>query len=40
MFLVSWIEGNEVNYQFVEEQELDFLLKNLEQHVIVQDLIS
>ncbi|MFZ3100737.1 MAG: hypothetical protein WA113_00740 [Desulfitobacteriaceae bacterium] len=40
MFLVTWIEGDKVNYQFVEKQELDFLLKKLDQHVIVQDLIS
>lgn len=40
MFLVSWIEGDEVNYKFIEETELDSLLQNLDQNVIVQDLIS
>ena len=40
MFLVTWIEGDEVNYQFVERDELDSLIKNLNQPVIVQDLVS
>ncbi len=40
MFLVTWIEGDEVNYKFVEKTELDSLLQNLDQNVIVQDLIS
>lgn len=38
MFLVTWIEGEEVNYRIVKEQELAFLMSNLGQHVIIQKL--
>ncbi len=38
MFLVSWIEGEEVNYRLINENELPHLLAKISHHVIVQDL--
>ncbi|MHB1653088.1 MAG: hypothetical protein ACYCVD_11515 [Desulfitobacteriaceae bacterium] len=40
MFLVTWIEGEEVNYRLVKKQELPALVASLGQHVIVQKLAS
>ena len=40
MFFVSWIEGNDINYRFLKEQELANFLVNLGDHVIVQKLAS
>lgn len=40
MFLVTWIEGEEVNYRLVEKQELPKLMTNLGQHAIIQRLAS
>lgn len=38
MFLVTWIEGEEVNYRLVKKQELPNLVETLGQHVIIQKL--
>lgn len=38
MFLVTWIEGEEVNYRIVKKQELPKLVAALGQHVIIQGL--
>lgn len=38
MFLVTWVEGEEVNYRFINEEELPTLLSRISHHVIVQDL--
>ena len=40
MFLVTWIEGEEVNYRLVKKQELPKLIEILGQHAIVQKLAS
>lgn len=40
MYLVTWIEGEEVNYRLVNKQELNALMTNIGQHVIVQKLAS
>jgi len=39
MFLVTWIEGEEVNYRLVKKHEIPSLI-NLGDHVIVQKLDS
>jgi hypothetical protein len=38
MFLVTWIEGEEVNYRFVKKQELPKVMNILGQHAIIQRL--
>lgn len=38
MFLVTWIEGEEVNYRLVKKQELPALMSIIGQHVIVQKI--
>ena len=38
MFLVTWIEGEEVKYRFINQQALSSLLASLGDHVIVQKL--
>ncbi|MDA8227951.1 MAG: hypothetical protein M0T74_09710 [Desulfitobacterium hafniense] len=38
MFLVTWIEGEEVNYRIVQKHELPELMSKVGQHVIVQNL--
>lgn len=38
MFLVTWIEGEEVNYRLVQKQELPKFVATLGQHVMVQNL--
>lgn len=38
MFLVTWIEGEEVNYRVVKNQELPKLMAILGQHAIIQKL--
>lgn len=40
MFLVTWIEGEEVNYRVVKKQELSAVMAILGQHAIVQKLAS
>ena len=40
MFLVTWIEGEEVNYRLVKKQELPAVIANLGQHAIIQKLAS
>ena len=40
MFLVTWIEGEEVNYRLVKKQELQIVLANLGQHAIIQKFAS
>jgi len=40
MFLVTWIEGEEVNYRLVKKQELPAVMANLGQHAIIQKLAS
>lgn len=40
MYLVTWIEGEEVNYRLVRKQELTALMTTIGQHVIVQKLAS
>ncbi|OLN31476.1 hypothetical protein [Desulfosporosinus metallidurans] len=40
MFLVTWIEGEEVNYRLVKKQELPKLMTTLGQHAIIQRLAS
>ncbi|GAB6174661.1 hypothetical protein JCM15765_41390 [Paradesulfitobacterium aromaticivorans] len=40
MFLVTWIEGEEVNYRLVRKQELPGFLATIGQHVIVQSLAA
>ncbi|MDQ7092712.1 hypothetical protein REC12_03840 [Desulfosporosinus sp. PR] len=40
MFLVTWIEGEEVNYRLVKKQELPKLMATLGQHAIIQRLAS
>lgn len=40
MFLVTWIEGEEVNYRFVKKQDLQALMSSIGQHVIIQKLAS
>jgi hypothetical protein len=40
MFLVTWIEGEEVNYRLVKKLELPNFVKSLGQHVIIQQLAS
>ncbi|HVJ48649.1 hypothetical protein [Desulfitobacterium sp.] len=40
MFLVTWIEGEEVNYRLVKKQDLPALMTTIGQHVIVQKLTS
>ncbi len=36
MFLVTWIEGEEVNYRVVKKQELSNLMATLGHHAIIQ----
>lgn len=38
MVLVTWIEGEEVNYRLVNKRELPRLMATLGQHAIVQNL--
>lgn len=38
MYLVTWIEGEEVNYRLVAQKELQPLLASIGQHVIIQEL--
>ncbi|KLU67720.1 hypothetical protein DEAC_c01240 [Desulfosporosinus acididurans] len=40
MFLVTWIEGEEVNYRLVKKQELPQLMAIIGQHAIIQKLVS
>lgn len=40
MFLVTWIEGEEVNYRVVKKQELPGLMSILGQHAIIQKFSS
>lgn len=40
MFLITWIEGEEVNYKIVKKQELPKVMANLGQHAIIQKLAS
>ncbi|MEA4903110.1 hypothetical protein [Desulfitobacterium sp.] len=40
MYLVTWIEGEEVNYRLVSKNDLAVLMKTIGQHVIVQKLAS
>lgn len=40
MFLVTWIEGEEVNYRLVKKQDLSKLIATVGQHAIVQKLGS
>ena len=40
MFLVTWIEGEEVNYRIVKKQELPTLMASLGQHAIIQEFTS
>lgn len=40
MFLVTWIEGEEVNYRLVQKHDLPNFVKALGQHVIIQNLAS
>lgn len=40
MFLVTWIEGDDINYRLVKKQELPNFVETLGQHVIIQRLIS
>lgn len=40
MFLVTWIEGEEVNYRVVKKQELQTLMASVGQHAIIQKLLS
>jgi len=39
MFLVTWIEGEEVNYRLVKKQELSRLMASFGQHAIIQKLL-
>lgn len=38
MFLVTWIEGEEVNYRLVNQREVQTLVASLGLNVIVQRL--
>ena len=40
MFLVTWIEGEEVNYRLVKKQELTTLMASFGQHAIIQRFAS
>ena len=40
MFLVTWIEGEEVNYRLVKKQELLKLMACFGQHAIIQKFSS
>ncbi|WP_459926995.1 hypothetical protein [Desulfosporosinus burensis] len=40
MYLVTWIEGEEVNYRVVQNQELPTLMASLGQHAIIQKLLA
>lgn len=40
MFLVTWIEGEEVNYRLVKKQDLQQLMKTLGEHTMIQKLAS
>lgn len=40
MYLITWIEGEEVNYRLVGKRELTVLMETIGQHVIVQKLAS
>ncbi len=40
MFLVTWIEGEEVNYRLVKKQELPKLMASFGQHAIIQKFSS
>ena len=40
MFLVTWIEGEEVNYRVVTKKELPSLMSTLGQHAIIQKVTS
>ncbi|MDI6880632.1 MAG: hypothetical protein QMC95_09070 [Desulfitobacteriaceae bacterium] len=39
MFLVTWIEGEEVNYRLVNQKDVQTLVASLGQHVMVQQLL-
>ncbi|HZK52707.1 MAG TPA: hypothetical protein VFC84_00675 [Desulfosporosinus sp.] len=40
MFLVTWIEGEEVNYRLVKKQDLASLMASFGQHAIIQKFAS
>jgi O-phosphoseryl-tRNA(Cys) synthetase len=41
MFLVTWIEGEEVNYRLVKKQDLPRLMASFgQQHPIIQKFAS
>jgi len=40
MFLVTWIEGEEVNYRLVKKQELCAVMAETGSHVIVQKIVG
>ncbi|WP_274594895.1 hypothetical protein [Desulfosporosinus fructosivorans] len=40
MFLVTWIEGEEVNYRLVKKHELSALMASFGQHAIIQRFAS
>jgi len=40
MFLVTWIEGEEVNYRVVKKQELPRLMASFGQNAIIQKFAS
>lgn len=40
MYLVTWIEGEEVNYRIIKNQELPTLMVSLGQNAIIQKLLS
>ena len=40
MFLVTWIEGEEVNYRLVKKQELPTLMASFGQNAIIQEFAS
>ncbi|MDR3586146.1 MAG: hypothetical protein P4L59_12595 [Desulfosporosinus sp.] len=42
MFLITWIEGEEVNYRLVKKQELSTLMATaaLGKHAIIQKVAS
>jgi hypothetical protein len=38
MFLITWIEGEEVSYRLVKKQELPTVIASIGQHAIIQSL--
>lgn len=40
MFLVTWMEGEEVNYRIVKKQKLSTLTASFGQHAIIQNIAS